>query len=27
LKADIVAGEHTIPGLVEAMEQYFQRTI
>ena len=24
LKADIVAGEHTIPGLVEAMEQYFQ---
>ncbi len=24
LKADIVASEHTIPGLVEAMEQYFQ---
>jgi uroporphyrinogen III methyltransferase/synthase len=23
LKADIVAREHTIPGLVEAMEQYF----
>ncbi len=27
LKADIVAREHTIPGLLEAMEQYFQRKI
>ena len=24
LKADIVAREHTIPGLVEAIAQYFQ---
>jgi uroporphyrinogen III methyltransferase/synthase len=27
LKADIVAREHTIPGLVEATEKYFQRKI
>ena len=25
LKVDIVAHEHTIPGLVEALEEYFQR--
>jgi uroporphyrinogen III methyltransferase/synthase len=25
LKADIVATEHTVPGLLEAMEGYFQR--
>ncbi|MFC2050941.1 uroporphyrinogen-III C-methyltransferase [Chloroflexota bacterium] len=25
LKADIVATEHTVPGLIEAMEEYFQR--
>lgn len=25
LKADIVATEHTVPGLIEAMEEYFQK--
>jgi len=25
LRVDIVARKHTIPGLLEAMEQYFQR--
>ena len=25
LRVDIVARNHTVPGLVEAMEQYFQR--
>ena len=25
LKADIVATEHTVPGLIEAIERYFQR--